>query len=648
MMALWARLSALGAVMLATLTLALPAFAEDEVAPPETPMGPDLAASIVDVEPSHLAPSRSLAVRVAATAGPVALTGVETSIAITIAPLADREAVDAFLAKPEASTSRIVGRGQPAEFLQGVPRAPGTLDPGASATSSILVDPASLALPRGSSGVYGVVTRTSANGVAPVIQGFVIAWLGDPVPSLDTAVLATVSGSPERVTALLTAASDPRLALAVDPTGLSAVDPELANISDREIYAIPSGHVDIASTIHAGAGPLLDFALARSAAYAGEDVPWVAVPATLDSAVVDDIVQRQAAFALLGSRFEGPMPASGSPLASVVSESGSSLTALVPDSRISRILAESAPTDATAPARIAAESMIFAQSRAAEAQDTPLVIAPGESWVVDGSQTSPEIAALLDAPWVRATTIAAVLAGAERVEVNASTHQQVMRDVAPETVISVQQTVTRLGDLAVATEQPSLILDGPSRDLLASMSLSARSHVQDRAAAIAAAQEQALAVLTSVSITSSSELTLVSNSGDVPITVRNDLESAVTVVVVMTSRSPRLIIDTQPVATIPAGAEQTVLVPITAVSSGDVSVAVALRSEQGATLTVAQTLQVRVRAEWGNIATGVGTAALIVLLGAGVWRTIRRGRSDTRTGPAPEESHVPAPNEPAR
>jgi hypothetical protein len=140
----------------------------------------------------------------------------------------------------------------------------------------------------------------------------------------------------------------------------------------------------------------------------------------------------------------------------------------------------------------------------------------------------------------------------------------------------------------------------------------------------------------------------VSSSGNVPVTVRNDLETGVAVVVVMTSRSPSLIIDAQPVATVPAGTEQTVLVPITAVSSGDVLVTVALRSEDGATLAVAETLKVRVRAEWGNVATGVATAALVILLVAGVWRTIRRGRRDTRTGPSHEDEQLEFEEPPGR
>src|SRR5690606_3024187 len=131
---------------------------------------------------------------------------------------------------------REVGRGQPAEFLQGVPRAPGTLDAGSAATTSLLIGPGSLALPRGTSGVYGVVVTSFADGVQPVKNAFVITWSDTTLSRVDVAVLASIGGGPERAAALLTAASDKRVALAVDGTALPFIDPELADLSGREVY----------------------------------------------------------------------------------------------------------------------------------------------------------------------------------------------------------------------------------------------------------------------------------------------------------------------------------------------------------------------------------------------------------------------------
>jgi hypothetical protein len=272
----------------------------------------------------------------------------------------------------------------------------------------------------------------------------------------------------------------------------------------------------------------------------------------------------------------------------------------------------------------------------------PVLIAPGESWIVDGTRASDEVGSLLAAPWVTAAPLTDVLEAAAAstagAEASVAPLAPTTRDVPAATMIAAQQTVSRLADLAAATEQPALLLDGEARDVLSSVSLPLRGDAEARQLAIDTALEEAHVALGGVRVTSSSELTLVSSSGKVPITVRNDLASSVTVVVVMTSRSPRLLIDEQPVASVLSGTEQTVFVPVTAVSSGDVLVTVALRSEAGTTLAVAQTLKVRVRAEWGNVATAVASAGLVVLLFAGVWRTIKRGRRDTRIGPSSEDA----------
>ena len=139
-----------------------------------------------------------------------------------------------------------------------------------------------------------------------------------------------------------------------------------------------------------------------------------------------------------------------------------------------------------------------------------------------------------------------------------------------------------------------------------------------------------------MTVTSGSRLLLVSSSGSMPITVGNTLDVPVVVRLTVTSLSPILRTKVQPTVTIEANSDTTVKVPVTAISSGDVGVSVALRTEEGATLAVAETLQVRVRAAWGNLTTGVFTAALVVLLIAGLVRTIRRGRKDTRLRPTTE------------
>lgn len=622
------------AVIVAAIAIAVlgssPALADDH--DDDLPMGPALSTAIESATPSLLTPTTALAVRVQATAGVKAVTGVRTTMALTSEPLATTEQLDAFLESPELAPRREVAAVDLRAFDMGRPRVVGTLGAGQTASMSVLADPVALALPRGTSGVYGVVLTTTGVDAEPVTQAFVITWSDSKVPSLNVAVVATISGSPQRSAALFSAADDPAVVLLADPTALATMEGGRPGITGREIYALPAGHLDIASVVHAGTENLLDFALARSTANAPTPLGWVAVPASLDQAIVDSVHARGALAVLAGPRTGLAPPASG-PVGEYMTTTGESIPVVVADARLSGVLGSTAASDVTAPARLVAEAALRATAAGGDRAGT-VVISPGDSWVVDGSRSSTAVDALFAAPWVTTVGLGSVLSLPNRETLESPDASTTDGDVDPSDMVALQQVVWRINDVAMATDAPDHLLNGPARALLAAVSLPLRSDADVRASAISAAHAQADVVVNAVTVTSSSELTLVSTSGNVPITVRNELSAPVTVRVVMTSRSPSLLIDDQPLVTIAAGVEQTVLVPITGVSSDDVKVTVALRNEDGATLAVAKTLEVRVRAEWGNAATGVVTGGLVILLIAGVWRTIRRGRRDTRMPPS--------------
>jgi hypothetical protein len=599
----------------------------------DLPMGPALTTAIESATPALLTPTTALSVRVQATAGVAPVTGVRTTMAITTDPLASLDELDGFLENPQVAQRREVAAVDLRAFDMGRPRVVGTLGAGQTASMGLLADPAALAFPRGTTGVYGVVLTTTGVDIAPVTQAFVITFSDSKLPTLNVAVVATISGSPQRAAALFSAADDPAVTLLADPTALATMEGGSPGITGREVYALPAGHLDIASAVHAGTEDLLRFAVDRSAATAPTPLAWVAVPATIDQAIVDSAHAHGALAVLAGPRTGSSAPTVPGPIAEYATTTGESIPVVIADARLSAVLGSTAASDVTSPARLVAETSL----RAAAADGTQagtVVISPGESWVVDGSRSSAAVDALFAAPWIKPVGLGSVLSLADRETVAAPESASVEGDVTPSDLVALQQLVWKISDVAMATDAPDQLLNGPATDLLAAVSLPLRSDSDVRASAIAAAHTQGELVVNAVTVTSSSELTLVSTSGNVPITVRNDLNSPVTVRVVMTSRSPSLLIDDQPLVTIPAGVEQTVLVPITGVSSDDVKVTVALRNEAGATLAVAKTLEVRVRAEWGNAATGVVTAGLVVLLIAGVWRTIRRGRRDTRMPPS--------------
>ncbi|SNS97625.1 hypothetical protein SAMN06309944_1609 [Micrococcales bacterium KH10] len=146
-------------------------------------------------------------------------------------------------------------------------------------------------------------------------------------------------------------------------------------------------------------------------------------------------------------------------------------------------------------------------------------------------------------------------------------------------------------------------------------------------------------LLASQSVVLGSDVNLIAASSALPITVANSLDQPVTVGVRLVADHPRLkSTEIDPVEVAPHS-EVSVDIPVTAVGSGDVDVLVRLLSADGTVVSTPASFTVRVRADWESRGTIIIGALLTLMLIAGIWRTIKRGRASTRTsqGPTPQE-----------
>ena len=399
-------------------------------------------------------------------------------------------------------------------------------------------------------------------------------------------------------------------------------------MANREAYALPAANIDITSAAHAKAPGLIEAAVIRMRAVSS--LRWIAVAATTDASTVSTATKEGAAAILVDARWADiAAPTGGGAYDAGVIDDVAMAPVVVADGPVSLMLASRSPADSTSTAWVLAQAAFEASAGVGS-----IIVAPGDDWGVEGTRSSRALGVLLDAPFVTPRTLDEVLSAPERQTIDLPVVTEWPSDATPDDIVGAISDLTRLDALASATTAHSTKIEDAARGVLESLSLPNRIDPRYRAEQTAAARDAAAAVLASVTVTSGSQLLLVSSSGSFPITVSNTLDVPVTVRLTITSLSPILRTKEQPTVTIEAGADTTVKVPVTAISSGDVGVSVALRTEDGATLSVAETLRVRVRAAWGNLATGVFTLALVVLLIAGVARTIKRGRKDTRVRPA--------------
>ena len=188
---------------------------------------------------------------------------------------------------------------------------------------------------------------------------------------------------------------------------------------------------------------------------------------------------------------------------------------------------------------------------------------------------------------------------------------------------------------------PSALAAPISDSVLLASSLTWRHDPVGRDAVTTAATDSAKSLRSSQSVVIGSNVNLISTSGLLPVTVANALEQDVTVTVRLVPDHARLVAEPVTDVKVPATSEVAVEVPVRAVGSGDVDVAVRLQSTSGDTIATPASFRVRVRADWesrGTIAIG-GVLALALI--AGIWRTIRRGRAATRTTQGPTAAPAP-------
>jgi hypothetical protein len=587
----------------------------------------DLRVEIAAYGPALLDPETSLFATVVVDNGAlVDARDISLSLSLTDAPITTREDLDAWRS------------GESAPDVHEVTRRPvlgtGVVDAGSTAQTTTIASPSELGLGADPWAVYGVLIRV--DGAGETLKEFrtFVTFLSETPPTTPLAVVATAAGSAERVSAILTASSNARVTLLVDPTAV-AKSPDAPPISAfRSVYALPEGHVDVASLARAGDTEILDAGLAasRGAAAAGDDAPWIAVVPSLDRATVNLAASRDAAAILVQPGTAPASPDADEDLAPAILEGGPGDPPIIaPEPGLSAALAGARSPSALRAADVVAESALVAKDNA----DGRLVVAsPGTSWMLSSeTHRSAALDALATLPWIRLVTLPDPLEpdADAVVDIPADAHDE--DDIPLGDVSRASSRLRSLGYLADAVADPTTFLSATSSPVFSALSFENRADPTARAGTLDKALAGVQDVLDRVSLPTGSALNLISTSGNVPITVSNELDTEVTVTVVFETRSPNLIVKGRPEVTLAPGEAQQVSIPVEAISSANVNASVYLTDAEGHRLTSNTPVQVRVRADWGTAFTAIVGGAAVLLLLAGVWRTARRGRRDTRGTP---------------
>ncbi|WP_308807210.1 DUF6049 family protein [Actinomyces sp. 594] len=275
-------------------------------------------------------------------------------------------------------------------------------------------------------------------------------------------------------------------------------------------------------------------------------------------------------------------------------------------------------------------------TRQAPALSRDIVVAVSRA---DAAGTAPEVlrerlAALTGSAWTEAQDLPALVASAAD---SATNGEEAVRMPLPDsasgegevtamTLAAAREAATRLESVASILSDPDRAL-GMSSDVVA-LAGSATWRTDEAACTtmISQARAHGEAVTQALAAAPSSTINLIASAADLPVRIVSSLDQDVTVTVHLESSSTRLQIAKDVTVTVPARGQATASVPVTAVGSGDVDLTIQLRSDDGASVGTPSTVHLRVRADWENVGTRILSAALVVLLVAGIVRTVRRGR----------------------
>jgi hypothetical protein len=281
--------------------------------------------------------------------------------------------------------------------------------------------------------------------------------------------------------------------------------------------------------------------------------------------------------------------------------------------------------------QLLADTAVLAADAAEAGTSANVLAALPRGWSPDVATFDAVVSNVAAQGWVDVTPLTSLVDGAGSTDVRADDVARDDAELGREEVREITSTLDDLASFATVASSPEVLTADIDRALVAPLSIAYRAVPEARDGAIRLAQEQARQVQSGISVVDRADVTLISDSGNLPVRIRNDLPTDATVTVTLSPDDPRLVVETAPTLVIPAGESRDAEVRVRAIGSGDVTLGVAVTAPSGVPVTDPAEFTVKVRAGWETVGTAVMAAGVGLLFVAGIWRTVRRGRSNRRT-----------------
>ena len=267
-------------------------------------------------------------------------------------------------------------------------------------------------------------------------------------------------------------------------------------------------------------------------------------------------------------------------------------------------------------------------------------------WPPSAARLNQTIDALAGLLWYAPSTLSEMRASAPADEVTFDSQAEPNDRVARASRLLERES--EITDFSSALSDPVAVTGRERLNLMALLSNSWVSQEESWTDAVGTSLAASFGLLGSITVATTGPINVVGSQVDIPVTLDNALDQAVTVMVQVVPSNGRLLVGDAVESTIEAQSARTVTIPVTAaVGNGAVTLRVTLLTPAGTVIQQPSPIPINVRADWEGLGALLFAAFVVLFFGFGVWRNILRRRRE-RTEPESADQHgsaepIPAP-----
>jgi hypothetical protein len=254
----------------------------------------------------------------------------------------------------------------------------------------------------------------------------------------------------------------------------------------------------------------------------------------------------------------------------------------------------------------------------------PVLLTLGRNWADNDANFDRSIGQVYARPWTSPAAVSTLFGASPSAVSIVPENEPAARIALVTSMLAAEQSIVAFAPIA---KDPDALTSSTRLRLLASLSNEWTTATWTTAAT--AFVTGATKIVSSVQVAPSSEIVVIANQTALPVTVSNNLDQDVTVVLTVRSRTASLSVDKNSRSqslTVDEGSQRRVQIPIEALSNGNAEIVATLYSDTGVQVGQSVTIQVNVNAGWETTGTLIFAALIAGLFAFGIIRNIRKRR----------------------